>query len=114
MEQENKCQGGMCNGGKCGHGSCMMSNSMGFNQMHMHSIKWLVRIIMATIIFCVGVKFGELKGMLEVRGEGSYHRGGMMYGSNGGFEVQPYQLNVSTDAGTVAPAPSTAPKTKTQ
>ena len=75
-ENHNHKMGGMmCKGGMCNCGNS-----------HMYLLKWLLKVVLLVIVFCFAYKMGELKGMLESRGDYGMmgmHRGGMMYNDSG-------------------------------
>ena len=67
--------------GKCGH-------YCGFGGRHV--LRWILGILIITWIFCIGVRFGELKSALEANSPYVYshmkYGGGMMFGSQGGYD----------------------------
>ena len=109
MTEVVKGNGGMCaescGEGKCGH------NCMGSGYGHVHALKWLIRITIMVIVFCVGVQFGELKGMLEMHERTARHGGAMMYGFDG-TDGQPVQMMQGTVIAPSAAKTDTTTKTK--
>ena len=76
------CNSWMCGGAKaCG--------CMGGFDGHGHLLRSLIKLIIVVFIFCFAFKMGELKGMLESRGNDFGYRtqrGGMMYNNdNSGY-----------------------------
>ncbi len=94
----NVCKAGGC--GKCGMGGMGCGCGMG-GHMHMHPLRWLIRIVVIAAIFFLGMKMGELRGMLlSTGGYGHRYYGGMMY--QGGYGAQGYDTTVTP----TAPLPS--------
>ncbi len=52
-------------------------------------IRWILGIIIITWVFSIGMKIGELKGMLDGGGygKGMHYKSGQMMFSNGGQDV---------------------------
>ena len=81
---------------------------------HRRMLHWLLKIIVLSIIFSLGVKFGELKGMLEARGYSGHYYGTMMYGNDGNGYYGGPMMGIRAQDGTVTPATPTAPTTPKQ
>ncbi len=66
MAESNKgkvCEDCSCHSGwYCGQGS-----------MWFHIARWILGIIIIVMIFCLGIKVGEIKGQLEESGWNSHH-----------------------------------------
>jgi len=78
MENEEK--GSCCeNKGKCDHG---MGNCC-HNWKKCYMMRKIMMIIIIIIAFCLGTRWGEMKG--EVRGGNRFERGGMMNWGYGNF-----------------------------
>ena len=67
-ENKNNCEGKMCGGchGCQGHG-CGMHKC--------HALRWLIKIFILLLVFCLGIQFGEFKS--ESRGNYRFYRGDM-------------------------------------
>ncbi len=78
MNMENQKE--MCGGGMCGHGgACGHGGMCGHGH---HIMKWLFKLIVIMLVFCLGFEMGELKGMLRSSEmhHGFYGASPMMYG----------------------------------
>ncbi len=102
MENEKNVCGGeqMCGG--CNHGC---------HHGHKHMMKWAVKIALLAVVFLFAFKMGELKGMLESRGESFGHRyygGGMMgvYPADGGYATYGNDVG-APDVGPAVPQAAT-------
>ncbi|MCX6716805.1 MAG: hypothetical protein NTV72_02700 [Candidatus Taylorbacteria bacterium] len=74
------------NGKTCGFGCC----HDGQHNWHYHLLRWVVGIAIIVIVFCAGVKIGELKSSLEGNYGGSYSRHSRSY-------AQPMMYYYNTD-----------------
>ena len=74
---------------------------------HRHLTKWLVRIAIVLIVFCLGFMMGELRGMLRTSEHEMYSGHGMMM-HRGGMDMDGYDGSGMMD-NTLAPATSATP-----
>ena len=80
------CSGGSCNTGGCGGGMCGGGMCSGWKFRGHRVIRVLLALIILVVVFTMGFKLGELKGMFSSYGQGGM-RGGrsfMMRGYQGG------------------------------
>jgi len=93
-----------CGENKSGCGGC---GGCGYH--HKHMMKWLVKIVLAVLIFSFGYQIGEMKGMLRSQ-FGGYRHGGfampMMYGEYWG------DTQVGAEGGNVGLQAPQGPATK--
>ena len=66
-ENKNNCEGKMC-------GGCHGCHGCGMHKCH--ALKWLIKIFILLLVFCLGVQFGEFKS--GVKGNYRFYRGDMM------------------------------------
>ena len=70
--KENTCT--TCTTGSCG---CKCGSMMGMGGHKHHILRKILMLILLVIVFNLGMRMGELKGLLQSQNN-SYHRGGMM------------------------------------
>lgn len=82
MAENNK----VCDVCGSGDGRCgMCGNMCGFSGRHV--LRWVLGIIIITWVFCIGMKFGELKAYLEQSGYGYGYRHMQVRTFNGGMPM---------------------------
>jgi hypothetical protein len=101
---KNMCGGGACGAGTCGNGG----GFAGHGHHHKFMKKVLFMLVIITLTFWMGVKFGEMSGMIRAyKGDAGWNRGGMMsqkWGQQNGW--------TSETSGATTPTAPDAPANK--